>query len=267
MKLGISGVGLYARGLRNWRDFERLAAQGFPLRDGGFLAPEPAAIPARERRRAPLAVKLAVEVAHQACDMAGADKGAIASVFTSTMGDTDITDYLCRALVGPAKLLSPTKFHNSVHNAPSGYWSISAGNRAPSSFAGDFHHAFPAALLEAATLCASERLPVLIAAYDIANGPPFADIRAIAEPFAAALVLEPAATAARARAVEIGCASGCAEAPAPRSATLRALAAANPSAYCLPLLEALTRDRAATLRWPLGAACHLSVSLATGSFH
>jgi hypothetical protein len=108
---------------------------------------------------------------------------------------------------------------------------------------------------------------VLVAAYDIANGQPFADIRAIAEPFAAALVLVPAAAGGGVRAVEIACASGRAEPPVPRNAALRALAAANPAAYCLPLLEALADSDAAGLRWPLGATCHLSVSVQTESFH
>ena len=99
--------------------------------DHEFSSPKPQAVPPKERRRAGLMINLAVEVAHQACENAGVDKTVIPSVFVSALGDTAITDYMCRKLSQPEKMLSPTKFHNSVHNAPSGYWTISSENRMP----------------------------------------------------------------------------------------------------------------------------------------
>ncbi|MGH8495498.1 MAG: beta-ketoacyl synthase chain length factor [Gammaproteobacteria bacterium] len=262
MKLCITGVGVWARGFGNWTEFLHRRQRNFAGAAGESAAPAPGAIPARERRRAPLPVRLAVEVAHQACDMAGADKTQVASIFTSVMGDTDITDYLCRELAGTTKMLSPTRFHNSVHNAPSGYWSISAGNRSPSSFAGDFHNTAATALLEAATLCAVEQRPVLLVAYDVANGPPFADICPIGESFAAAIVLEHE-IAGTGWQIDIAAAQGFADWPRARSPFLRALAAANPAAYCLPLLDALAAGRPAELRWPLSRSRHLAMRLRT----
>ena len=126
MNIEILGAGLWARGLTGLADLQALHSHAGPTLEESFVAPKPEAIPAKERRRAGLLINLAVEVAHQACDQAGVDKTQIPSVFTSAMGDTAITDYMCRKLSGDEKLLSPTKFHNSVHNAPSGYWSISA---------------------------------------------------------------------------------------------------------------------------------------------
>lgn len=260
MKLCITGVGLWARGLSGWNEFLARSPNDFAGIDAAFSPPSPEAIPARERRRAPLSVRLAVEVAHQSCRMAGVDKALVASVFTSAMGDTDITDYLCRELAGPTKMLSPTKFHNSVHNAPSGYWSISAGNRSPSSYAGDFHATVPVALLEAATLCTTEDRPVLLVAYDIANAPPFADICPIRESFAVAFVLARSAPGTGWR-IDVAVVDGPADWPQAHSPYLRALAASNPAAYCLPLLEALAAERPAELHWPLSRSCHLAMSL------
>ena len=38
-------------------------------------------------------------------------------MFTSTHGDLAITDYMCQTLATAPSEISPTKFHNSVHNA------------------------------------------------------------------------------------------------------------------------------------------------------
>ncbi len=191
MKANVIGLGIWGRGMTSYADLQRVLELGGLPADAEFLAPKPEAIPARERRRAGLMINLAVSVAHQACEHAGVDKASIPSVFVSSMGDTDITDYMCRKLTQPEKLLSPTKFHNSVHNAPSGYWTISAENRAPSTFVGGDQYSFGAGLLEAVSQVQASNTPVLLVAYDIANQAPFADVTPIGESFAAALVLAP----------------------------------------------------------------------------
>jgi hypothetical protein len=225
-----------------------------------FEAPRPAAIPDRERRRAGLTINLAVEVMHQACDMAGADKASIASVFTSAMGDTDITDYMCRKLATDQKLLSPTRFHNSVHNATSGYWSISAANRQPSSFVGGFRDSFAGGLLEAACCALEEQLTVGLAAYDIANNAPFGDVLPISETLGLALLMAPGEGAAGWR-LELAVQPGVGPAiPAQRDALWR-LADANPMGTGLVLLEAMAEGTSRELRWPLGAATSLHVQV------
>ena len=52
-------------------------------------------------------------------------------MFASTYGDLAITDYMCSTLAKAPMTLSPTRFHNSVHNAAAGYWSIATACRQP----------------------------------------------------------------------------------------------------------------------------------------
>ena len=121
MKAGLLGFGIWARGIEGVAAFQDQQLKQFSgLGDADFVNPKPESVPPKERRRAGLMINLAVEVAHQACEDAGVDKSQIPSVFVSALGDTAITDYMCRKLAQPEKLLSPTKFHNSVHNAPPG---------------------------------------------------------------------------------------------------------------------------------------------------
>lgn len=250
MKLGIAGFGVWGRGLEGVAAFEEARANQFSaLGDASFNNPKPQAVPPKERRRAGLMINLAVEVAHQACEHAGVDKTQIPSVFVSALGDTAITDYMCRKLSQPEKLLSPTKFHNSVHNAPSGYWTISAENRAPSSFVGGFQESFGAGLLEAASQAHAFSTPVLLVAYDIANTAPFEDIEPVSETLGVALVVTNGSLADNREAGVTKSTLACelefeAESRAthshPIATGLKKIAGANPIGSSLALLEQLT---------------------------
>jgi hypothetical protein len=264
MNFRLTGIGIWGPGLSSWNDVRTLVASDADTLPDPFEAPRPDAIPARERRRAGLTINLAVEVMHQACAMSGVSTDRVATVFASAMGDTDVTDYMCRKLASEERLLSPTKFHNSVHNAPSGYWSISAVNRQPSSFVGGFRDSFACGLLEAAALGLADGLTAGLAAYDIANRPPFRDVLAVEESLGLALILEPAGTT-RGWPLTQGLETGSAVAPMPRHPALARLAAANPMGTGLALLEALALGKPAALVWPLGAGTRLRAQLSPWS--
>ena len=254
MKVSISGLALWGRGLTSYQDLVQATQAGALPADAEFVTPKPEEIPARERRRAGLMINLATALAHQACEHAGVDKSLVPSVFVSCMGDTDITDYMCRKLTQPEKLLSPTKFHNSVHNAASGYWTISAENHAPSTFVGGFDHSVGAGMLEAISQVHAANQAVLLVAYDIANRPPFSALCPVEESFGAALVFTPEHWPAADAQLSLQLDVELDGLPVPRSgasadsnhgnvasADLERLMKANPSASCLPLMEQLVR--------------------------
>ena len=88
-------------------------------------------IPAGMRRRTSMTTRMAVTAATLACSQAGVDTQKLASVFASLGGEIQVTDALCRLLPDENELLSPTQFHNSVHNTTAGYWSILNKCQAP----------------------------------------------------------------------------------------------------------------------------------------
>ena len=265
------GIGVWGNGLCNYADLcDRIA--GVPAADTTFVKPKPQAIEARERRRAGLMINLAVEVAHQACAHAGVDPATVPSVFVSAMGDTEITDYMCRKLAQPEKLLSPTKFHNSVHNAPSGYWSISAENRAPSTFVGGYLHSFGAGLLEAVSQSIAVQSPVLLVAYDIADTAPFHAVTPIDENFACALVIAPAGIGTAVAKSEPGLdvsatvalLAESAQCPSVISPLLSERVAANPAAHGLALLDhalCVQQRKTANADVKIPCAAHMSLHI------
>ncbi|MHA6205855.1 beta-ketoacyl synthase chain length factor [Dyella soli] len=191
LKVHVEGVGLWSAALG---DFAALQAH----MQGAEPAPPPArppatALPANERRRAPETVLLAVEVAGQAVAMSGRAASELLCVFSSTYGDQQISDYMCATLAQAPAELSPTRFHNSVHNAPAGYWTIATGCHAASSAISAGHASFGAGLLEAATLCLTEQRPVLLVCSDIAGSGPLREMSASRDTFGCAMVLAPQA--------------------------------------------------------------------------
>lgn len=266
MNIDFLGAGIWARHVPGMAACLALLDQGELDPDAAFIAPRPEAIAPRERRRAGLMINLAVAVAHEACERAGLDKSEPASVFASAMGDTAITDYMCRKLAAPEKLLSPTKFHNSVHNAPSGYWTISAGNRAPSSFVGGFRESFGAGLLEASSQAIAAAAPVLLVASDIACEAPFDSIEPVQESLGLALVVAPAGWRSEGPVLARAALSYRAErapegAVAPDHPWLAALARANPIGAGLTLIERLCGARGDTsVAVPAAPAALLEIS-------
>lgn len=228
----IAGVGFWSNGLPSWA-----AARAFAA--GGALAPDAPAKPApqllapNERRRAPESVAVALEVALAACSDAGLDPKTLPSVFASTHGDLAITDYMCATLASDPAAISPTRFHNSVHNAAAGYWTIGNGCTAATTAISAFDASFAQGLVEALCQLAAGEDAVLLAAYDTAAVGPAATLWASSGLLGGALVLRRAGTGPRLSAVlEEG------EAPA-ASGPLARHAAANAMAPMLPLFDAL----------------------------
>lgn len=161
----VAGIGFWSDGLPDWA-----AARAF-ARDGSLPAdapakPSPHLLAPNERRRAPPSVAVALDVALAACQGAGRDPASLSSVFASTHGDLGITDYMCATLADTPTDISPTKFHNSVHNAAAGYWTIGSGCMRTTTAISAYRATFAQGLLEAMTQLATDADAVLLVAYD-----------------------------------------------------------------------------------------------------
>lgn len=193
LEVAVQGIGLWAPGLGQWAHARAAWRGEAPWAQPDALPASPVAslLPPAERRRAPQTVSLALDVAEQACTQSGLPPSAMRSVFCSSLGDMAITDYLCATLAESPDLLSPLKFHHSVHNAASGYWTIGVGNVQASCAMAAGAHSFAQALLEAATQAVCEASAVLLVAYDMASPGPLKAITGSQAPLALALVLVP----------------------------------------------------------------------------
>src|SRR5205085_5133320 len=107
------------------------------------------ALPAAERRRTGAVIRLALTTGLQALANGGLSAAEVMTVFTSSGGDGQVIHEICEALASAHREVSPTRFHNSVHNAPAGYWGIATRSHAASTSLCAFDWSFAAGLLEA----------------------------------------------------------------------------------------------------------------------
>ncbi|MBX2849931.1 MAG: beta-ketoacyl synthase chain length factor [Acidiferrobacterales bacterium] len=187
----ILGVGAWGPTFHNWSDLQALL-KGEILEVEASKGPKPEVIPANERRRAPLPVRLSVESSWQACQAANLEPADLVSVFVSGLGDTQLTDYMCRTLASDNKALSPTKFHNSVHNAAAGYWTISTGCMQAANSVAGFQQSVSLTLLEALIQCQAEQRPILLTFYDAPCSEVLRDLMKNEIAFAASVIVAPA---------------------------------------------------------------------------
>jgi len=155
------------------------------------LLPSPALLPAAERRRSGTMVKLTLATGLEAVAAAGVSAADLPCVFSSSGGDGENCHAICAMLASDDRQISPTRFHNSVHNAAAGYWSIATGAMTSSSVLSAFDGSFSAGLLEALTQVVVDNTRAILLACDSAYPEPLYSVRPIADAFGIALVLAP----------------------------------------------------------------------------
>jgi hypothetical protein len=233
----VRGIGLLGPGLDDWLSGASVLAGVTPYTSRATVLPVPAALPAAERRRTGAVVRLALAIGFEASSRAGANPAELPTVFSSSGGDGSNCHEICQTLATGDRQLSPTRFHNSVHNAASGYWSIAVGATPASNVLCAYDATFGAALLEALTQVVVDRTPVLLVAYDSAYPEPLHGVRPIPDAFGVAMVLAPvsvpglASTPGSGPASALGLGPPSAPAPAPASAPASASAPAPAAAH------------------------------------
>jgi hypothetical protein len=255
----IDGFALWSPSLPGW-EAAAPALRGGPAHRARAGRPAPVRLAAHERRRAPDSVLLALEVAVAALAASGRRAAEVATVFASAHGDPPITDALCKTLAANPRLLSPTRFHHSVHNAASGYWAIGSGSPAASTALAAAEASFATGLLEAATQCAADAQPVMLVAYDTEAPGALRWVNSSRGLLAVALVLTPAPGSPASWALDWEVGPGAVAVPPLRSPAAQALQA-NASSPALPLFEALARGLDVQLAWPLSATLALRLRL------
>ncbi len=249
----IEGVGFWASGLPSWdavRDY--VARDALP--DSAPSRPSPQLLAPNERRRAPDSVAVALEVALAACAAAGRDPASLPSVFASMHGDLAITDYMCSTLASDPGAVSPTRFHNSVHNAAAGYWTIGAGCVEPTTAVSSFDATFAQGLIEALVQLRAGAPAVLLVAYDAPSAGPLAKVSRSVGLLGGALVLSRGDGPPAARRGRLRCTLVDGNAPVPKGPLAR-IAGGNAMAPMLPLFQALASgDDLACLHAGLGRA-------------
>ena len=263
-KAKIVGIGAWGKDFRQWQDLQNFLSDK-PWEDDGIKGPKPEIIPANERRRAPLPVRLAVESSWQASQASLYKPEELSCVFVSALGDTQLTDYMCKVLAGDSKMLSPTKFHNSVHNAAAGYWTISTGcMKAANSVAG-YEESVSLTLLEALTQISIEQKPILITFYDAPVSSVLKSLLKNEYPFAVSIVLAPENVGYSGTTISAVVKNEAAQWPklGTKGDRLNELYESTPTARVLAVLDKLRQKSTTNLVLPLSEGTSLEIQLSS----
>lgn len=238
----VDGIGVIAPGLPDWPGAREVLRAERAYAPAATLLPVPDLLPASERRRASRVVRLSLGLGLEAVARAGADPSSLATVFTASGADGHNCHALCEQLAGEDRLVSPTRFHNSVHNAAAGYWSIATRSMAPCQVLAAFDASFGAGLLDAMAQVVCDRRPVLLIAYDSEYPEPLHARRGIGDCGGVALLLGPERGAASLASIALGSCAGAADRLA--DSALESLRLTIPALRALPLLQRLALGQA-----------------------
>ncbi|MGH8757997.1 MAG: beta-ketoacyl synthase chain length factor [Burkholderiales bacterium] len=262
MRVFVESVGILAPGLAGWAASRAVLAGTAPYRAAELSLPNPDVLPAVERRRTGAPVKLAIAVGQDALAGSARSGAELPTVFTSSGSDGEVIQEICVTLAGTERQVSPTRFHNSVHNAPSGYWGIAMRSRALSTSLCAFDWSFAAGLIEAATQIGVTGDAVLLIAYDLPYPEPLRSARPVSALFGAALLLTRDRDSRSIAGLELALSRDRGRTSRLDDAGLESLRRENPGARGLPLLAALARRRPddVVLEYVAGNAIDIAVS-------
>jgi hypothetical protein len=261
----IEAVGLAAPGLPTWQEGRAILRGEAAYLHAPLASPASAMLPANERRRATPAVRLAFQAAEDAMRGTTLPASGLATVFASSDADLAIIHRICTALTNTPRVVSPTDFHNSVHNAAAGYWSIAAGARPASTTISAYDGSFAAGLMEAIAQAQTEEQDVLLVAFDLPAPAPMNATRLISHPAATAMVLTHRPSASTLAAVSCR-ATAEAETTLDHDA-LEQLRLGNPAVRGLPLMQSLALGRFDSVILPMGLGSNLAFELRSPRRH
>jgi len=190
MRIGIEAVGVLAPGFPDWSAAQAVLAGTSAFASHPLPPISPQSLPSAERRRSSPTVRLAIAAAEQALSGTALAPQDMALFFSSAEAAGLITHQLCEVLAGTREV-SPTQFHNSVHNAPSGYYSIAMNAKRGATSVCRGPWSFGAGLLGAAAQVVADGVPVLYVCYDSPLPAPLSKTMPVVEPTAIAIVLTP----------------------------------------------------------------------------
>ena len=238
----IEGIGFLAPGLPDWPTARAVLRGETPLTAAPSVLPAPSILPPAERRRASRVVKLTLAVGLEAAAHAGADVATLATVFSASGADGHNCHALCEQLATDDRQISPTRFHNSVHNAAAGYWGIATGAMAPCQVICAYDASFGAGLIDALGQVVLDRQPTLLIAYDSEYPEPLFAKRPVPDVAGVSLLLTPERSERSLASITVTPSIASAESLA--DAALEALRVSIPALRALPLLQKLARGEA-----------------------
>lgn len=257
MKAYIEHIGLQAPGLEGWEASQAILKGEEPYAFAPLSKYSPQFLPANERRRTTSTIKLALRTAEETVSDYTPDAiAAMPTLFACVDGDTEISAKMTSAILQDQPMVSPIHFHNSVHNAPAGYWMIGQQNHQAATAISAGEYQIANSFIEALTQLSDKHPKVLLVVYDLPIDPIIESHQPKRQAFAFGLVLSRHATENSQAWLELSLH------PHPCPTPVNEDFGDNVAAGFWPLLAALAKRQTAELHAPASASlsAHLKMT-------
>jgi len=188
LRFDLYAAGVIAPGVNSLDELLAMRRSGPLPSVAGIELPSPKSLPANERRRASQVVRLTLACAEQALEASPFAVEQLRMVFASDEGTGEVCQQMLESLA-TTRAVSPLVFHNSVHNAPSGYFSIGHQNQQSAVSVSLGHESFASGLLCAVAEAQTSGQPVLFLSYDASMPEPLRGVLPIAQATATAWII------------------------------------------------------------------------------
>lgn len=255
----IEGIGLLGPGLNDWPSAQAILLGQQTYQPSKTVLPSPVLLPTAERRRSGAVIKLTLAVGLEAIAASGQEAKQVASVFSLSGGDGENCHAICEMLASEDRAISPTRFHNSVHNAAAGYWGIATGAMTNASVLSAFDASFGAGLLEAMAQVVVDDAHTLLLACDTPYPEPLHSTRPIMDALGIALVLAPRRSKYSLAHISVEMTDAFANTL--NDSALESLRLGIPAARGLPLLQSIAMQKNARVVLDYLDNCRLAVTV------
>lgn len=258
MKAYIEHIGLQAPGLEGWQDSLPILQGQRPYTAEPLSKYSPQFLPPNERRRTTPTIKLALRTAEatvQECSKT--DIANIPTLFCCVDGDTEISAKMTHAILQDEPMVSPIHFHNSVHNAPAGYWMIGQGNQQAASAISAGQNQVGNSLIEALSQLHGTSPQVLLVMYDLPVDPIIETYQPDMASFGVGLLFSLQKTEQSLAKLDLSLTPG--RVIPPKDEWF----GENGAAQLLPALKALAQRQNETFQYPLSDALYATLSIKT----
>lgn len=267
LSFSLQSVAIAAPGLDSWEQAQTVLCGQTPYQNTETIPPVANVLSPRERRRASRTVNLALAVATAAQQTSAIAADQLRKIFVSSNGDIDIFHYLCEELAVPEPQISPTKFHQSLHNSVAGYWDIVTHSHTASTSISAQDYGFVSGFLEAGLQAILEQQPVLLVFYDLNPTAPMDVCNPVWQWIGIGLVITPQPQANALANIKLCIEESPSAITSMNNITLEKFRQQNPAALGLPLLQALAKRNDTTVIFDYFTPQKMILHLSFGAQH
>ncbi|WP_024850529.1 beta-ketoacyl synthase chain length factor [Hydrogenovibrio kuenenii] len=256
----IESIGLQAPGLEDWDASQPVLQGKQPYQSEPLSKYSPGFLPANERRRTTDTIKLALRTAENTVkNYSQEEVSKLPTLFACVDGDTQVSAKMTTAILQEEPMISPIHFHNSVHNAPAGYWMIGQNNMHAASSISAGKYQLSNTLIEAMTLLDDTTPKVMVVLYDLPIDPVVETYQPEIALFGCGLVLTQQETSRSMAKIELTLVQQ------PSKRENDAWFGQNFAADFMPLLKALAANQTGKLLHPVSSALSAEITVAPRS--